>query len=252
MTASPARSIACAAPAAHSTTSWADALDTLPAASPLPFALDARRCLPLDLRDGSGTLGAIDPADTVAFGAAVDRARRAAGADYAAGGYAEDRGLYRRSPVFDDGEDDRRTLHLGIDLWLDAGTSVHAVLGGRLHSLQDNARFGDYGPTLILEHEVEGLRFHTLYGHLARRTLSGLRAGQAIATGERLGWLGTPEENLGWPPHLHFQIIRDLGGRHGDYPGVCRRAEAAAWLANCPDPNRLLRIPALRNTLACA
>jgi murein DD-endopeptidase MepM/ murein hydrolase activator NlpD len=138
-----------------------------------------------------------------------------------------------------------RTLHLGIDLWLAAGTPITAVLGGTVHSTQDNAAFGDYGPTLILEHVLEGERFFTLYGHLAQPTLQRTRAGQRIETGQLLGWLGAPHENVGWPPHLHFQVMRDLGGRRGDYPGVARPSEAAPWLANCPDPNLLLRIRAL-------
>jgi peptidoglycan LD-endopeptidase LytH len=57
--------------------------------------------------------------------------------------------------------------------------------------------------------------------------------------------LGGADENVGWPPHLHLQIIRDLEGRRGDYPGVCRVSEAPQWLARCPDPNLLLRIEAL-------
>ena len=60
-----------------------------------------------------------------------------------------------------------------------------------------------------------------------------------------LGWLGESHENVGWPSHLHFQIIRELDGREGDYPGVCRASEQATWLKRCPDPNLLLRIKLL-------
>lgn len=225
---------------------WATLLRALRVASPLPFDLNTHRCLRLDLSGGSATLRGIDAADTAAFSAAVNAQIAAAGADYAAGGYAENRALYRLSPAFGDADrEEPRTLHLGIDLWLAAGTPVHAVLGGVVHSTQDNARFGDYGPTLILQHDAAGRRFHTLYGHLARRTLAQIAVGQTIANGEQLGWLGEPPENMGWPPHLHFQVIGDLGGRSGDYPGVCKPSEAAHWLANCPDPNLLLRIAVL-------
>lgn len=220
-------------------------LRRLPVASPLPFDLNARPVLALDLSDRNPQLRGFDPGDTPAFSAWVRAQLDASGADYAAGGYGEDRGLYRMSRHFDGGGEEPRTLHLGIDLWLAAGTAVHCVLAGRVHSLRDNAVFGDYGPTVILEHAFEGERFHTLYGHLARPTLAGLRPGQLLAAGERLGWLGEERKNLGWPPHLHFQIIRDLGGREGDYPGVCKPSEASRWLAGSPDPNLLLRIAAL-------
>jgi hypothetical protein len=48
--------------------------------------------------------------------------------------------------------------------------------------------------------------------------------------------LGTFEENGGWPPHLHFQIIRDMEGFLGDYPGVAKKSELDHYQNNCPDP----------------
>lgn len=218
-------------------------LPGLRVSSPFPFALNARRCLPLDL--GLGQEHA-DAGDAAAFQAWIETRLAAAGADYAAGGYGEQRGLYGISDLFGAGAEEPRSVHLGIDLWLAAGTPVHAVLPGVVHSTRDNAVFGDYGPTVILEHSIEGQRFYTLYGHLARRSLELLRSGQEIARGAPLGWLGEPRENVGWAPHLHFQIIRELDGRVGDFPGVCKASEQARWQALCPDPNLLLRIRALR------
>lgn len=220
-------------------------LAALPVASPLPFDLNSERGMRLDLSEHNPALGGFDPGDTDAFSAFVEGEIKLNQARYAAGGYGENRTLYEMSPVFRSGDAEPRTLHLGIDLWLAAGTPIHAVLSGVVHSTQDNAAFGDYGPTLIFEHEVEGERFYTLYGHLAQPTLQRIKPGQRVAAGELLGWLGAPHENVGWPPHLHFQVMRDLGGRSGDYPGVARPSEAAEWLANCPDPNLLLRIRAL-------
>ena len=217
----------------------------LPVASPLPFDLNRERGLRLDLSPDNPALSRFDPGDTPAFSAFIEGEMARQGARYAAGGYGENRTLYQMSRHFQSADAEPRTLHLGIDLWLTAGTSVHAVLPGIVHSTQDNAVFGDYGPTLIIEHELGGARFFTLYGHLARATLQRTRAGQRLEAGALLGWLGEPHENVGWPPHLHFQVIRDLGGRSGDYPGSCRPSEAAGWLANCPDPNLLLRIRAL-------
>lgn len=222
-----------------------DLLALLPTRSPLPFDLNARRCLRLDLTASNPQLRGFDPADTRLFSAWVRVQITDAGADYAAGGYLENRELYAMSKVFGSGEAEPRTLHLGIDLWLEAGTPVHAVLPGVVHSTADNAAFGDYGPTVILEHPVEDTRFYTLYGHLAQATLRRVRPGQTLAAGELLGWLGAEHENGGWPPHLHFQIIRDMAGRSGDHPGVCKPSERALWLERCPDPNLLLRIRAL-------
>jgi murein DD-endopeptidase MepM/ murein hydrolase activator NlpD len=221
------------------------ALERIAAVSPFGFELDRRGVLALDLSAANPALQAFDPLDTARFCAWIDAQMRGAGVDCAVGGYAEDRALYRTSPLFRQADGRWRTIHLGVDLWAPAGTDVHAVIDGRVHSCADNAAFGDYGPTLVFAHEFEGLRFHTLYGHLSRNTLGALRPGQAVSAGQRIATLGAPDENVGWPPHLHLQIVVDLDGRSGDYPGVCCADERDRWLANCPDPNLLLRLAAL-------
>jgi hypothetical protein len=47
-------------------------------------------------------------------------------------------------------------------------------------------------------------------------------------------------ENGHWPPHLHFQLIIDMGKAKGDYPGVCKYSEREKYLDNCPDPGFIL------------
>jgi murein DD-endopeptidase MepM/ murein hydrolase activator NlpD len=159
-----------------------------------------------------------------------------------AGGYGEDRSIYTQDLFAPKGEEPR-TVHLGLDIFAAAGAEVFAPAAGRIHSVRDNANPGDYGPTLILEHTTNGGAFHTLYGHLSRASIEGLAVGRAFAAGERIAKLGRREENGGWPPHLHFQIILDIGDAFGDYPGVCRRSEQDRWLALCPDPRPLLGLP---------
>lgn len=157
-----------------------------------------------------------------------------------AGGYGEDRAIYTQA-LFAPAGEEPRTIHLGIDVFAPAGAEVATPLSGRVHSFRINEADGDYGPTLILEHTpAPGVTFHTLYGHLSRDSLKGLKPGAAFMAGERIATLGTRRENGGWPPHLHFQIILDIGDAKGDYPGVCRSSEQAHWLAICPDPARLL------------
>jgi peptidoglycan LD-endopeptidase LytH len=160
-----------------------------------------------------------------------------------AGGYGEDRSLYTQALFAPDGEEPR-TVHLGIDIFAPAGADVMTPLAGRVHSSRVNEAPGDYGPTIILEHApAPGLVFHTLYGHLSRDSLKGLKPGAAFMAGEPIAQLGTKRENGGWPPHLHFQIILEIGDAKGDYPGVCRRSEQDRWLAICPDPRPLLGMP---------
>ena len=138
-----------------------------------------------------------------------------------------------------------RTVHLGMDLFDQAGTPVSAPLDGRVSIAVDNASPGDYGPTVVLTHEPQdGLLFHTLYGHLSRESISRLRPGTRVTRGETFARLGAEHENGGWPPHLHFQVITALLGNQDNFPGVASTAEREVWLDICPDPNTILNIPA--------
>ena len=163
-------------------------------------------------------------------------------AQVAYGGYLELRNLYQRSTVFKDVNIEERNIHIGLDLWIKAGTDVLAALDGKIHSFQNNTALGDYGPAIILEHEVDGLAFYTLYGHLSLKSLEGKFEGQVVQKGEIIAQLGAPPINGDYAPHLHFQIIEDLQGKKGDYPGVCSKSELEFYKKNCPDPNLLLKI----------
>ena len=97
----------------------------------------------------------------------------------------------------------------------------------------------------MLEHELEGIPFYTLYGHLSLASLDGLYEGREISQGTQLAEIGDEAVNGSWPPHLHFQVIRDMGGYRGDFPGVCKPSERAAYLQRCPDANLILGIKQL-------
>jgi murein DD-endopeptidase MepM/ murein hydrolase activator NlpD len=160
------------------------------------------------------------------------------------GGYAEHRTVYSRSGVFDadNPEGEPRRLHLGVDIWGVAGEPVYAPLGGMVHSFAFNDHYGDYGATIILLHQLDGFPFYTLYGHLALKDIEKLKEGQYIIRGQQMAHFGSPHENGHWPPHLHFQLILDLGVYWGDYPGVCRYSEKDFFLDNCPDPDLILQM----------
>ena len=200
----------------------------------------AKDCLySFDFTESNTGLSADDISDTERFASYINRTLREHRARYGFGGYDEHRTLYARSRHFDEGEEPRR-LHLGVDIWGPAGTKVMAPLDAIVHSFAFNNDDSDYGATLILTHQLEGIVFHTLYGHLSLNSLKNLEPGKRITRGEVIAEFGMRFENGNWPPHLHFQLIRDMQGWKGDYPGVCRYSERAQWLANCPDPDRIL------------
>ena len=164
----------------------------------------------------------------------------ATGSKYGVGGYAENRTLYRRSDLFNGAEP--RTMHLGMDIWGPTGTKVYAPLGGVVHSYAFNKNSGDYGATIILQHQLETKVFHTLYGHLSLNDLLHLQEGKYIVRGDTIGHFGVPAENGNWPPHLHFQVIEDMRIKKGDYPGVSSKSESAKYLVNCPDADLVLQM----------
>lgn len=204
------------------------------------FNSPADKLFRFDFSEDNKELSGIDLNDTAAFSAYIDHKLQSTGSKFGIGGYNENRLLYRRSPLFDGTEP--RTIHLGTDIWGAAGTSVYAPLGGTVHSFAFNNDFGDYGATVILQHQLDTRNFYTLYGHLSRIDLNKLKEGNYIIRGALIGNFGLPEENGDWPPHLHFQVIGDMRIKKGDYPGVCSIAESEKYLANCPDPDLILQM----------
>lgn len=158
------------------------------------------------------------------------------------GGYGEDRVIYRHRKHFTTDAEKPRSIHLGVDIWAEAGTPLYAPLDATVHSFAFNDHYGDYGPTIILAHELSGITFFTLYGHLSLGSLDGLHEGKTIKAGERFAAIGPYPENGDWPPHLHFQVIGNMGNYKGDFPGVCNAADRDYYLVLCPDPELILRI----------
>lgn len=160
------------------------------------------------------------------------------------GGYLEDRLIYKRSKHFDnDGEP--RSIHLGIDIWLEAGTPIYSPLPGVVHSFKNNEAFGDYGPTLILEHLIEGETFYTLYGHLSLDSITEKQKGQQVRRGDKIALIGDETINGGWPPHVHFQVITDILGDEGDFTGVAPKSALEYFHRLCINPNLILKIKKL-------
>ncbi len=151
------------------------------------------------------------------------------------GGYAEVRKIYTESPHFNNSAQNR-CVHLGIDLWAEARTSVFAPIHGHIHSFRYNAQQLDYGATIITEHEAAGQRFWLLFGHLSLASLENLTVGQPLLRGECFATLGAPHENGGWSPHLHLQWILDIGEAKGDFAGVASQENAPYFLTICPSP----------------
>ena len=86
--------------------------------------------------------------------------------------------------------------HQGIDISTDKGNPVYATAAGTVESA---APAGEYGNLIVLAHEF-GLS--TRYGHLTRFNV---RAGQRVARGDVIGYVGSTGRSTG--AHLHYEIL---------------------------------------------
>lgn len=196
----------------------------------------------LDLSIDNKDLQKVDISSSKELSVYVNSVIEQNNAQVAFGGYLETRGIYRRSDYFNQQLDpnDERNIHLGVDIWIEAGTKVLAAFDGEIHSFKNNTNFGDYGPAIILKHTFSGNYFYSLYGHLSLNSIENLAIGEKVKQGEKIGELGTSDVNGDYPPHLHFQIIMDIQNNFGDYPGVCSVNQLDFYKKNCPNPLSVL------------
>lgn len=204
-----------------------------------------KKIIRFDLSVDNKELYSIDLSSAEKLGEYLQKKLDTAHADFGIGGYREDRLLYHKSEHFGKG-DNARTIHLGIDIWKEANSPVFAPVEGEIHSFYNNDIFGDYGPTIILKHRIESEIFYTLYGHLSLASLKHLEVGEIIQKGQKFCDLGNLNENGNWPPHLHFQLIKDMFGKKGDFPGVTNIKEKEKYFENCPNPNYILNLGILQ------
>lgn len=204
----------------------------------IPLAADQVHWL--DLSMGSVELGnQSNVLDGTKLDERIQQAIRQSGKSIGLGKYNEVRPFYT-SKAFEHESNDGpewRAVHIGLDVFAPDEEPVFAPIDGVVHSVVDNGGDRNYGPTVILKHDVEpGLTFYTLYGHLSRSTLTHLKPGDKVLAGDQFSSLGNFEENGGWSPHLHFQIILDLLGKEGDFPGVALPSQIEIWKSICPNP----------------
>lgn len=151
------------------------------------------------------------------------------------GGYLETRKIMYLSPQYEN----RRNIHMGIDIWAVAGEPVYSVLKGEMMYKGYHKQEGNYGGTLVLKHIVEGQDLYALYGHLSKESFLNAEIGKKCTAGEEIGQLGNESENGNWPPHLHYQLsIEDPG--EADMPGVVDKKNLINARETYPDPRIML------------
>ncbi len=156
------------------------------------------------------------------------------------GRYDENRrGMYNAGLFNGEDPASARTIHMGIDIAAPVGFPVRAFFAGEVFMTGYNATEGDYGYTVITQHNLGGEALYALLGHLSKSSVTGKLPGQKFAAGEIIAWVGERHENGGWNPHLHFQLCL-IKPEKCDLPGVVSASQRAAALKIYPDPRLVL------------
>ena len=166
----------------------------------------------------------------------INNAMKLSGTCFAFGRWGEPREFYISEDFLNIDKNEMRTIHLGIDVFCLAGTSVYAPMSGKVIHIGNNNKELDYGPVMILEHFSDHKTFYTLYGHLSEETLNWVDIGKLFRPGDKIAEVGGPPSNGNWPPHLHFQVINDLLELGLNFPGVALDSEKFFWFDLSPSP----------------
>ncbi len=186
----------------------------------------------------------LSDAQIIDWSSGADRRQHIADDRPALGRYAELRTIYD-TPAFGTPFGERRTLHLGIDVFVPAGTPARSPLDGVVHSCDVRDQPGDYGGVVIIEYTTlaeigGGTPFWMLVGHLGHTSIEGLQPGDTIERGAVFAEVGARDENGGWAPHLHVQLYTDLLGLSTELDGVARASQRDVWTSISPNPAPLI------------
>lgn len=106
------------------------------------------------------------------------------------------------------------TPHRGIDLAGPLGTPLYAAREGKVIAAGPASGFGNW---IVIQHEVDGKRVDTVYGHMAANGVL-VRRGDEVKAGQMIGRIGNEGQSTG--PHLHFEVWdggrSDVAGGNGE------------------------------------
>ena len=92
-------------------------------------------------------------------------------------------------------------FHTGLDMAPAYGTPINSVADG-IVTLTSGAG-GPIGVTVMIEHNVKGNKFASVYGHMAPGSVT-VQTGQSVKAGDVIGAVGNTGYSTG--PHLHLEI----------------------------------------------
>ena len=137
---------------------------------------------------------------------------------------------------------EKRFYHLGLDILVPFGTSLHAPLDANVTQSGYEEGEGNYGGYVLLRHEHPRLEsFYSFYGHLQRTELP--EAGRGLTAGEAFARIGDFQDNGHWFHHVHLQILTRKGLDEGYLSlGYCTANDLRHIAELCPSPLPLFTI----------
>ncbi len=137
---------------------------------------------------------------------------------------------------------DKRFIHLGLDVILGVGTSLHAPLEAVVAESGYESGEGNYGGYVLLKHQSPFFEtFYSLYGHLCKDRLPS--AGKTLPAGAAFAEIGDFHENGNWFHHTHIQVITPKGLEMGyAAKGYCTAKDLIEMNDLCPSPIPLFRL----------
>ncbi|SKA81810.1 Peptidase family M23 [Agreia bicolorata] len=94
------------------------------------------------------------------------------------------------------------TNHQGIDFNPGMGAPIQVVADGTVR-LAQKSDAGGYGCYVIVDHNVNGMKFASLYGHMQCNSVA-MSKGEDVKVGQQVGNVGSTGTSTG--AHLHFEI----------------------------------------------
>ena len=112
-------------------------------------------------------------------------------------------------------------IHLGDDCVRAPGTPIYAMYDGVVRYARNKGISSGWGYLMIVESQIAGITFCTVYGHMGSRMYPG--EGQRVSRLQYIGTVGTTAESGQTSPHLHLGVYAGaFGTSTGNYPGWCK------------------------------
>lgn len=165
-----------------------------------------------DFSSTSDTAASLDTTDFESFQSGVFNELNRNGRDWGIGKYLEERRLLLRNyeQIINEG----RFFHMGLDIIVPGDTPLFAPIAGRVYRAEVEEGRGNYGGYLILEHNLNGSRFFSFYGHL--NSDFRVNVGDTVNPGDLMAIVGARSEHSGgWFTHTHLQILTEQAMENG-------------------------------------